>query len=270
MNDPTGKRREGKRMAFKILVCVKQVPCPETVEPNTDGIPGDASEWRMNHYDEYAVESALQIREKHPDVRVDALSVGPDRVRDVIRRAMAMGADRGIHIPFESGLFPDSAVIAGIVAEHANPGGYDLIITGVMSEDSMQGAVGPMIAGETGLSCAAAVISQSLDSGNCFVTAECEMEAGWVETIRLKLPALLTIQTGTQAPRYPSLSNTLRARKQEIETIFPKTETQRDRVSLVSADHLLPGTSACRILEGTADEKAVTLLRILAEKDLLR
>ena len=254
-------------MALKILVCVRQVPCPETVE----SIPelGNVSEWRMNRYDEYALEAALQIRDTHPDTRVDALSVGNERVRESIRRAMAMGADAGIHIPFESGPFTDPATTANVISDYAKSAGYDLIFAGVMSEDAMRASVGPMIAGQIGLPCASAVVSVSLDPENRSVFAECEMESGWVETVRVKLPALLTIQTGNRPPRYPSLSNTLRARKQEIQTVNPASDIEV-RSFAVPADGFVSETSECLFLEGTADEKSDALLRILAEKDLLR
>lgn len=257
--------RKRKSDGIKILVCVRQVPCLETPEAKSDV----ASEWRMNRYDEYAVESALRLADMYSDVRVDVLSAGPGRVRDVIRRALAMGADFGIHIPVESEMFADPGVIAGIISGYAESRGYDLIFTGVMSEDAMRAAVGPMIAAEMELPCASAVISISLEPENRYAAAECEMESGRVVTARLNLPALLTIQSGNHTPRYPSLSNTLRARKQDIETAFPEKGIQA-RASAVSADGLLPETPGCRILEGTAGEKAETLLRILAEKDLLQ
>ncbi len=149
----------------KILVCVKQVPDAEA----PIGIAGDgrslavsAGDWRMNRFDEFAVEEALRIRESAPGSVVEAVSVGPARAVAVLRRALAMGADEAFHILREEVEDPLPGDVAAWIAAAVRGRGHDLILTGVMSEDAMHAQTGPVLAELLGIPCATAVIAVRL------------------------------------------------------------------------------------------------------------
>ena len=135
---------------MKILVCIKQVPESENPILIDDGkawIQSDEiGEFKMNRLDEFAVEEAVLIKEAFGDTKIDAISAGPERATEVIRRSIGMGADAGIHIDTGSERYHSAFEIAAWIAEYARGERYDLIVTGAMSEDNMQGQVGPMIA----------------------------------------------------------------------------------------------------------------------------
>ena len=138
----------GKSM--KILVCVKQVPeseIPIHISDSADWIQEDAiTEFKMNRLDEYALEEAILIKESIADTWVDVITVGPARCEEVVKRAIGMGANFGIHILTESEGYQSPSEIAVWMADFARARNYSLILTGAMSEDSMQGQVGPMLA----------------------------------------------------------------------------------------------------------------------------
>ena len=260
-------------MAYSILVCIKTVP--DLASGGTLAIAGrwiDATAigWCMNHYDAHALEAALSIRDAATDVTVEALSAGPDRVRDTIRRAIAMGADTGIHLVVNAVRRLAPATVALSIARFARTKKYDLILTGAMSEDEMHGITGPMIAAALDLPCAAAAVEIALDVPGRSLTATCEMEGGMAEIVRLPCPALVTVQTGRIVPRYPSLSNTLRSRRQAIERVVPaETADHSPPVDTLGVAFPQPA-SACQIIEGTLTEKADALLRLFNDNGWLK
>ncbi len=260
-------------MAFSILVCIKAVPDLASGGALTIAGPWideTAIGWCMNHYDAHALEAALVIRDTADDVTVDALSAGPDWVRDTIRRAVAMGADTGIHLAVNALGRLAPTTVARSIARFAGTKKYDLILTGAMSEDEMQGITGPMIAAARDLPCAAAAVEIALDVPGRSLTATCEMEGGMAEIVRLPCPALVTVQTGRRVPRYPSLSNTLRSRRQAIERVVP-AETATPTPPVETLNVAFPQqTSSCQIIEGSMIEKADTLLRLFNDNGWLK
>jgi electron transfer flavoprotein beta subunit len=260
-------------MAFSILVCIKAVPdmsSGQKLVVNGDRIALSDIDCCMNSYDACALEAALAIKDAQPRVTVDALSAGPEVVRPVIRRAMAMGADAGIHLSLETDVPPSSETVAATIARFAGENDYDLILAGAISEDLMQGVTGPMVAAALDRPCATAALAIDLDRYPQSLDVFCEMEGGMSECIRLALPALVTVQTGGWQPRYPTLSNTLRSRKQPIQRV----EAKRGKAD-ANAVRMLglappPPASACRIIEGTPAEKADRLLSLFCEKGWLK
>ncbi|MFH2064281.1 MAG: electron transfer flavoprotein subunit beta/FixA family protein [Pseudomonadota bacterium] len=259
---------------MKILVCIKQVFCSENelkIRPDGKWIQEtDSTDFRMNRFDEYALEEALLIKETHTNVTVDVISVGPERVNEVIKRGLSKGADNGIHICYhQSGYCPPQAVSC-MIADYARSQSYDLILTGVMAEDDMQCQVGPMTAGLLSLPCAVSVIKEKIDIKNKIITVHCEMESGKVEEVLISMPAVLTIQTGINRPRYPSLSNILRANSKELTVVDGSfQEEPPDHHELLSIGY--PVTSSrISMLEGSAEEKALQLLSIFHKKSLLK
>jgi len=258
---------------MKILVCIKQVPESENpilIDDAKAWIQSDEiREFKMNRLDEFAVEEAVLIKEAFCDTKIDALSAGPARAAEVIKRSIGMGADAGIHIDTESEGYHSAFETAVRIAEYARGEFYDLILTGAMSEDNMQGQVGPMIAKRLGLPCATAVIFENISSDKATIYVEREIEGGHRDTLELPLPAVLTIQSGINTPRYPSLSNLLRANKQGLRRIngadLAQPPARENLVELVYPHKTRSGT----VLKGTGKEKATQLIRILREKALM-
>jgi electron transfer flavoprotein beta subunit len=258
---------------MNILVCVKQVPESEadmTIDESSQWVRiGGGAEFRMNRFDECAVEEAVRIKEAFPDIVIDVLSIGPSRVETVIRRAIGMGADNGIHLITGPEEFYDPFAFATWIAAMAPAGVYDLIFTGVMSEDMMQGQVGPLTAELLSLPCATAVVAESLSLDMNTILVEREIEEGYRETVTLKLPALITIQTGINQPRYPSLSNLLRANQLSIKAVPTDTFGEPAKQQVVKRVRPPQNVRSGIFLRGSAQEKADQLLKILHERSLL-
>jgi electron transfer flavoprotein beta subunit len=267
---------------MRILVCVKQVCDPDG--PIRIGASGQEIEaipdalFRMNRFDEFALEEALRIREKFPGTRIDALSAGPERAAQTVRRALEMGADEGIHILLNDDRYRMPFEIASLIGAFASDKHYDLILTGVMAEDDMQGQVGPMLAEILGYPWAMSVMAIKLkDHGDRphfpeTIQVERELEGGRREAFELTLPVLLTVQSGINRPRYPSLSHVLRARSQSLITIGAAQERAAGPVSLPAPRERIvnleepPPMKTGMILSGSPMEKAEKLLLILRER----
>ncbi len=256
---------------MKILVCIKQVPDSEGVLSIRNSGKGTEFEgtYRMNHFDEFALEEALGIREKMPVETIDAVSVGPARIESTIRKSLEMGASRGIHIITEGGEHIPPLETATLIASFAGEEGYDLILAGVMAEDDMQSQVGPMIAEMLGYPSASSVICEEIDPEKGILYAEREIESGMRECLEMKLPALLTIQPGINRPRYPALSNVLRARTQEITILTTPPEEKREKREKIVTFRHPEATSKGLVLEGDKKEKARKLIHILHEKSII-
>jgi electron transfer flavoprotein beta subunit len=257
----------------KILVCVKQVPDSSdtlAVDEQTGQIVFKPSTvFRMNRYDEFALEEALLIKEKYPETSVHALSLGPERVRTTVRRALEMGADHGIHILFTPEIYISPFITASFIASYARTRGYDLIIAGVMAEDDMACQTGQLIAALLELPYATSVISTEFQPENGTVIVDREIEGGCRLSVQLEMPATLTIQSGINTPRYPSLSHVMRARAQQQEVIRAEDFNQPETREVCVGVRLPAPVSMGTFIEGSSREKARKLLRILHEKNFL-
>jgi electron transfer flavoprotein beta subunit len=226
--------------------------------------------YRINRYDEHAVEEALRIREMiSPKTEVDIVALGPERVKSAIKRCIEMGADRGFHLYYDRDDYLSPSIKSRLIAEFCKKAEYDLILTGVMSEDMMSGQTGPMIAARLGFPSAASVMKLEINAEKQSIQVERELDSGHRCSMELMLPALITVQSGINRPRYPSLSNIMRAKNTEITEIrctgnLPvfKYETV-ERISEAGSDR------AGIRLEGTTDEKAAALWQLLHEKSLI-
>jgi electron transfer flavoprotein beta subunit len=257
---------------MKILVCVKQVPeseSPILIDP-AGWIQRDAvTDFKINRLDEFAVEAALLLKQTHPNAGIDVITAGPDRSAAAIRRALGMGADEGIHIVTASEGYLGSFEIAAWIAEYAQGKNYDLILTGAMSEDNLQGQVGPMLAARLDFPWATSVILLNIAADQNSAYVEREIEGGNRDIVEIQLPAVLTVQSGINSPRYPSLSNLLRANKQDLKTIhagdLSHAPSHEDLVEVVYPKKSRAG----EVLQGSPQEKAARLLTIFHEKALL-
>jgi electron transfer flavoprotein beta subunit len=254
---------------LRILVLVKQTPDSEAdvlVSAGDDSVLVRDNDWRMNRFDEFAVEEALTIRGAFPGSSVEAVSVGPARVVAVLRRALAMGVNEAFHIQYEGyqDVFPGETAL--LIAAFARGRFYDLILAGVMSEDAMHGQTGPMVAELLDFSCAAAVVAEAVDPENNRITVERELEGGLREGLELPLPALIAVQSGINRPRYPALSHVLRSRSQPVLTVPSDSlahPSRRER--LVAIAPPTPSGKAV-FLEGNAAKKAGRLAEIFTER----
>ena len=257
---------------MNILVCIKQVldsGASVRIEEESGQVMAEGSYW-MNHADEFAVEEALVIKDRRHGTVVDAITVGPDRAAQVLERAMGMGADTGVHVrvPDEDPLSPWQ--VAAWIGSYARDRGYDLILAGVMAEDDMQGQVGPLLAEYLRIPCATSVICETIDGKGDSVYVEREMESGRRDCLELDLPALLTVQTGMNQPRYPTLSNLMRAKAQKATVIPGSTLPPVKARETVLGIHYPQKSRAGVCLKGEPREKAVGLLEILQQQGLLR
>jgi electron transfer flavoprotein beta subunit len=266
-------RPPGIVLSMQILVCVKQVPdadAPIQIDSaggwiQTEEIPG----FRMNRLDEFAVEEAVLIKTSSAHTTVKVVTVGPERSAEVIKRSIGMGADSGIHIETTAEKYQSSFETAALIAEYARREHYDLILTGAMSEDNMQGQVGPMIAGRLGVSWATSVIYEKIAADGKTIHIEREIEGGNRDLLELQLPAVLTIQSGINTPRYPSLSNLLRANRAVIEKIYAGDLSQGASPEVVDRIAYPSKKTSGEVLEGTPEQKAAQLVRLLRERALL-
>lgn len=260
-----------KRNSFdmKILVCIKQVP-----ESDNSFIINDSQEWickeplsyKMNRFDESALEEALLIKDKDKSVGIDVLSAGTEISKDIIRRALGMGADSGIHILCNADGYVSPFLTASFIASYIKENYYDIVFTGAMSEDYMQGQVGPLAAEMSGLPCVSFVVKQEISPEKKNIYVERELDGGLIESFEIKLPAVVTIQGGINKPRYPSLSNMLRANRAEIRTIGSDLPGKNDPKQINLRMTIPEKRREGYVLSGSLQEKAAELIRILSQK----
>ncbi len=317
---------------MRILVCIKQI---STSDISIDGSgrwinQGGSSAVAISRFDENAIEEAILLKEKLKnsftslpssvkpeksnkavsdcEIYVDVISVGKAAAAESIKRAMGMGADNGIHLITKDKGYVSGKVTALRIAamiRRLNIS-YDLILTGIMSEDLMQSQVGAMLAEHLNIPCVTSVVNINIDdilasinsnsgfsNNGCnnqnsksairldhknIITVERELEGGIRQSVNVKLPALLTIQAGINQPRYPSLSNILRANKKEIKScdvnelfsdnsskVFEDIDEPLNIVKLKYPEKRREG----RVLNGTTEDKALELMSILKQKGLM-
>lgn len=253
---------------MKILVCIKQVPDMESrFKPGAGGTWYDESDlaWRMNEYDEYAVEQAVQLREQLGEsAELTVLSIGPDRVGEAIKKALAMGCDRGVHVQDDAPATRDPWQIAGIIAAYAKDQGYDLIFTGMQSQDRGSAQVGVTVAEDLGYACATTLVGFAFADGT--VTAKRELEGGIKGVVKLATPALVTCQLGLNVPRYPTLPNIMKAKKKEIQAIPVAELLKEEPLAATVSFHPPARKGGGIVLEGEVGALADQLVGILKEK----
>lgn len=251
---------------MKILVCIKQVPDMESKFKIDDaGTWYDTSElaWRMNEYDEYGVEQAVQLKEQTGgDLTV--LCIGPDRVKETMKKALAMGCDRGAHIDDPDFTSKDPFEIAGIIAEYAQDKQFDVIFTGMQSQDRGSGQVGVLVAEMLKLTAVTTIVEFSFENGEFQVKRE--LEGGVKAIVSSPAPALFSCQLGLNTPRYPTLPNIMKAKKKELLSI-PVQELLQVEAKMETTSMSLPEKKGGGlVLEGDAGELADKLIAILKEK----
>ncbi len=246
---------------MKLFVCVNQVPDTETkVKVGQDGKTIDRSEINLilNPYDEFAIEAALQLKDKNSG-EVTYVSVGGDSHKEVIRKALAMGGDKGIHIKTDNA--GDSYSVAMMLAAALKDTGADIIFFGKQSIDYDDSAVGTMVAEMLGLPSASVVVKLDVDVSSKKAVCEREIEGG-KETVELTLPCVITAQKGLNDPRYPSLKGIMAAKSKPIQEITPSgAESLTEVVAMRKPPAKQPG----KIL-GTDKSAVPELVKLLHEE----
>ena len=256
---------------MKIVVAVKQLPerdAPVRVAADGRGVDaGDA--WTMNEPDAYALEEALQLKERLGEGEVVVLSAGPERVESTLREALAKGADRALHIVTpEDGAGSlaqrDTLGVAQMLAEAVRGESPDLVLTGLQSDDLGAGQTGVVLAELLGLPHVTLVLSVDASAGAKEIRVKRELEDGWFQQIEMPMPALLTIQSGGNRLRYATLMGIKRARSKETKQVDAAAAAARhDEVVRVAMPER---TRRTEILTGATDQIAAKLAeRLKAE-----
>ncbi len=201
---------------MNIIVCVKQVPAKDAPLAIAGSWIKEADiGFELNEPDTYALEEALRLKEKHGG-EVVALSLGPERVKQTIKEALAKGADRGIHIADDNFSELDPLGAAQVLAAAIRKENYDLVLTGLQSDDHGFGQTGVLLAALLNLP--HATIIMQIDAQDGKLKLKRELEAGWFQRIECPLPAVLSIQSGINKVRYATLKGIMAAKKKEITT----------------------------------------------------
>jgi len=257
-----------KEDAVEIVVCLKQVPDTETqIKISGDNKSIDASDikWIMNPYDEFGVEEALKIKEKFQGT-VTVVSAGPARVVEALRTALAMGADKAIHVETDTTQL-DSYGTAELLAAAIKEIPYDLIFCGQRAVDNDQTSTGAALAEFLGIPQLSIIEKVTLSDDASKVTVERPVE-GQTMVIESSLPVLITAQKGLNEPRYASLPGIMKAKRKPMDKKDPGAlgvtpASKVEVVRIVPPPERAPG----KIIEGeTAEEKAIELVRLLHEE----
>jgi electron transfer flavoprotein beta subunit len=211
---------------MKIAVCIKHVPVKEW-QPRVDetgrGVREQDASFEMNEPDAYALEEALRLREQHGG-EVVACTAGPARAAQVLREALARGADRAIHVEDDRLSTADASVIAAVLADAVRSDAFDLILTGLQSDDQGAAQTGVIMAERLGVPNATIVMDVEVGgTGQMALRVKRELEGGWFQWVSLSMPALLTIQSGINQLRYATLKGIMAAKKKEIRKVVPAT-----------------------------------------------
>ena len=256
---------------MKIAVCIKQVPTREwqpRLRDDRTWIREQDASYEMNEPDAYALEEALRLREKHGG-EVVVCSAGPTRVQQVIREALARGADRALHVEGDALAAADASVVADALASAMADEKFDLVLTGLQSDDQGHGQTGVILAERLGIPHSTIIMDVQVDpstgSGQgAALRVKRELEGGWFQWISMPLPALLTIQSGINQLRYATLKGIMAAKKKEIKKVAPPPglSPSQQIVSLA-----MPSKSKqTQMIGGSSAEAAKELVRRLREE----
>jgi electron transfer flavoprotein beta subunit len=249
---------------MKIIVAIKQVPERDAhlrIGASGKWIDEADLQFAMNEPDAYALEEALQLKEKESG-EVIVISAGPERVGSTIREALAKGADRGIHIVCDDLGARDALGVARLLAAAIKSESPDIVLTGLQSEDLGLGQTGVILAELLGLP-HASLILQVEKSGNGLKVKR-ELEEGWFQSIEVSTPAVLTIQSGGNKLRYATLMGIKRAKTKEVR-VLTAAELAVDAAPVVTLEQIaMPKKQkSTQMLAGSAKEAAAALVEKL-------
>jgi electron transfer flavoprotein beta subunit len=260
---------------LKIAVCIKQVPNTEArLRVSRDGrwLEEEDLPFVINESDEYALEEGLQLAEKTGG-EVVVISLGPERVKEALRKTLALGAARAVHLSDPAFLGGDALATGRALAAAVERGGFDLVLTGSQSDDVGYGGTGSVLAGWLGWPHVWLVMGVELEEGGASVKVTREMESGVNEISRVPLPAVLEIQAGINHPRYASLKGIMAAKKKEIAVLAPsdlgldagQVGAAGSRLEIVSVAFPQSGAGA-QMIEGDPKKAAASLVEKLQKE----
>ena len=255
---------------MKIICCIKPVPDPASrlaINESRTWIKTQDLTFVASEADNYALEEALQLKERAGGEAI-AISLGADESAKVLRAALAMGADRAVHLTVgstrSSTEFDTAQALAGAIEKD---GGATLVLTGVQSDDLGTGATGIMIAEFLGWPHASIVVGVD-DVTDTAITVRRELEGGVIETVELPLPAVLTIQFGANQPRYASLKGIMAAKKKPFltEAVAPVEGTPQQAMYDIKEIAVPEKKGRVEFLSGTPEEAVTRLVEKLRKE----
>ena len=246
---------------MKIAVLVKQVPgseSPLNIDSSEKGLDESQVTYITNESDNYAIEEALQICDKGEEGEVVIISMGPERVQKAIREALAKGAHRAIHINTNSSASSDPLVTASALASIMKDEKFDLIFSGLQSDDLGFGQTG-VVLGEM-LEMSTATLAMSTEVADGKIRVKRELESGYFQWVTMTLPASISVQSGCNTPRYPSLKGIMGAKKKEIaEVQFDEIDTFQSVKRLYSPSN----SKETIMIEGSTEDIVEKLVDVL-------
>jgi electron transfer flavoprotein beta subunit len=249
---------------MKIAVCIKQVVTREwqlRVNDQKTWIRDQDAGFELNEPDAYALEEALRLKEKHGG-EVIVCSAGPARAAQVIREALARGADRAVHVESDALATADANTVAEALADAIKAEQVDLVLTGLQSDDQGFGQVGVVLAEKLGMPHATIIMEiQKTDTG---LKVKRELEGGWFQWVGLPLPALLTIQSGINQLRYATLKGIMAAKKKEIKKVTPVAAAPA--AQRITSIYFPEKGKKTQLLPGAPAEAAKELVKRLREE----
>jgi electron transfer flavoprotein beta subunit len=264
---------------MKIAICIKQVPTREwqpRLNDTKTWIRDQEASYEMNEPDAYALEEGLRLREKHGG-EVVVCSAGPARVQQVIREALARGADRAVHVEDEALGAADAFTAASALVPAMQEERFDLILTGLQSDDQGHAQFGPVLAEKLGVPHSTIIMEVQIDpstgsgqapsagSGQAgAIKVKRELEGGWFQYVTMPTPALLTIQSGINQLRYATLKGIMAAKKKEIRKVTPPPGLT-PRLEVVAL-YVPQKSKQTVMIGGSASEAAQELVRRLREE----
>jgi electron transfer flavoprotein beta subunit len=247
---------------MNIIVCIKQVPAkdaPLAIAGNW--IRESDIGFEMNEPDSYALEEALRLKEKHGG-EVVALSMGPERVKQTIKEALAKGADRGVHIADDQFAQLDPLATASALAAAIKKEQADLVLTGLQSDDHGFGQTGVLLASVLDLPHATIIMQIEVVDGR--MRLKRELEAGWFQHIECPLPAVLSIQSGINKVRYATLKGIMAAKKKQIAVLTRESlGAAAGPTQKIEKIYVPTKTKKTEFLTGSAKEVAAKLVEKL-------
>ena len=259
---------------MKSLVLIKQVPNTDSpFRINSAGTWVDESNltYGLNDYDRYALEEALRLKDAGKATEVVALTVGPDRASSALRTCLATGADRGVHVKDGALAAADPLSVARAIVAAVKDEGFSLVLCGLQADDDNYMQVGPFVARLLDRPCATAAMRLELLDG--MVRVERELENNRLQIVDLTLPAVVTVQTGINEPRYASLKGIMAAKKKEIKTLsLADLKMSAAEVSASAARFRTvrlatpPKGKGAEMLAGPTDQIAKELVKRIKEK----
>jgi len=249
---------------MKIAVCIKQVPTREWQPRLNDSktwIREQDASFEMNEPDAYALEEGLRLRERHGG-EVVVCCAGPARVAQVIREGLARGADRALHVEDDSLASADASIVAEALAEAMRDQQFNLILTGLQSDDQGFAQTGVIVAERLGFPHATIIMEVQASDGGLRVKQE--LEGGWFQWVSMPLPAVLTIQSGINQLRYATLKGIMAAKKKETRQVAaPSGLKPMQRILSLSVPQK---TKRTEMITGSPAAAAAQLVRKLRDE----